>query len=279
MDIRPSVVKGVCSTVRVEEGAACVSANADARAAFVTEAFDADLRSDLCANLFGVAHYAHFSTLSGFEGGEGVEYKVERFLVEVAKSLVDEEASDVEGAARERGESECQGKGDNKGFAAREGVDKSAFVEHVVVDDFEGEGALDDIELIARRELGEMLIGVLDEEGEREGLCQVSESFAVGRSEEFLESAPLLGVVVRFEELAVVVGCGKQALFVSLYAAALFAHGFALSVEQLVELSALCHEDVDVHLRCVRLGLPARDSAARRALCFARRAIGRRGVS
>lgn len=258
MGIRPSVVKGVCSTVRVEEGAACASANADARTAFVTEAFDADLRSDLCANLFGVAHHAHFSALSGFEGGEGVEHQVKRFLVEVAKSLIDEEASDVEGAARERGESECQGERDNKGFAARERVDKTAFVEHVVVDDFEGEGALDDIEPIARRELGEMLIGVLDEEGEREGLCQVSESFAVGRSEEFLESAPFLGIVVRFEELAVVVGCGKQALFVSLYAAALFAHGFALSVELLVESGTLCHEDIDVHLRGAAVGCGGR---------------------
>ena len=84
-------------------------------------------------------------------------------------------------------------------------MDKPALVEHIVVDDFEGQGAFDHIELIARCESAEMVVGVVDEEGEGERLRQVSEAFAVGRSEEFLESAPFLGVVARFEQFAVVV--------------------------------------------------------------------------
>ena len=41
------------------------------------------------------------------------------------------------------------------------------------------------------------MIGVLNEEGEGEGLCQITESFAVGRAEQLVESAPLFGVVAR----------------------------------------------------------------------------------
>jgi len=173
------------------------SENADLRAASAAVAFDTDLRRNLRADLFGVAHHTHLASLSGFEGREGGEHEIERFLVEVAKSFIDEETADVEGAARERSQAQCECEGDNEGLAAREGVDKSVLVEHIVVDDFEGEGAFEDIELIARGESAEVMIGVLNEEGEGEGLRQITESFAVGRAEQLVESAPLFGVVAR----------------------------------------------------------------------------------
>lgn len=126
------------------------SENADLRATSAAVAFDTDLRCNLRADLFGVAHHTHLASLSGFEGREGGEHEIERFFVEVAKSFIDEETADVEGAARERSQAQCEREGDNEGLAAREGVDKSVLVEHIVVDDFEGEGAFEDIELIAR---------------------------------------------------------------------------------------------------------------------------------
>ena len=173
------------------------SENADLRATSAAVAFDTDLRRNLRADLFGVAHHTHLASLPGFEGREGGEHEIERFLVKVAKSFIDEETADVEGVARERSQAQCECEGDNEGLAAREGVDKSVLVEHIVVDDFEGEGAFEDIELIARGESAEVMIGVLNEEGEGEGLCQITESFAVGRAEQLVESAPLFGVVAR----------------------------------------------------------------------------------
>lgn len=230
------------------------SENADLRAASAAVAFDTDLRRNLRADLFGVAHHTHLASLSGFEGREGGEHEIERFFVEVAKSFIDEETADVEGAARERSQAQCEREGDNEGLAAREGVDKSVLVEHIVVDDFEGEGAFEDIELIARGESAEVMVGVLNEEGEGEGLCQIAESFAVGRAEQFVESAPLFGVVARLVDFLIVVFGFAQALFVSLYAASLFAHGFALAIQFVVELRALCHEDIEVHFHGIAVG-------------------------
>lgn len=44
------------------------SENADLRATSATVAFDTDLRRNLRADLFGVAHHTHLASLSGFEG-------------------------------------------------------------------------------------------------------------------------------------------------------------------------------------------------------------------
>ena len=49
----------------------------------------------------------------------------------------------------------------------------------------------------------------------------------------------------------------------SLYAASLFAHGFALAIQFVIELRALCHEDIEVHFH----GTPSAASRLMRAAC------------
>ena len=107
------------------------------------------------------------------------------------------------------------------------------------------------------------MIGVLNEEGESEGLRQITESFAVGRAEQLVESAPLFGVVARLVDFLIVVFGFAQALFVSLYAASLFAHGFALAIQFVIELRALCMRT----LRSISTGSPSAASWLMRAAC------------
>ena len=67
----------------------------------------------------------------------------------------------------------------------------------------------------------------------------------------------------------------------SLYAASLFAHGFALAIQFVIELRALCHEDIEVHFHGIAVGRFVVDAGSLRfkfeialfgrALCFARR--------
>ena len=78
-----------------------------------------DLRTDLGAYLVGVADDAHFSALGILKVGERRHNEVERGVVEVAETLVNEEAADAQIVARERGKSQGQRETDNEGFAAR----------------------------------------------------------------------------------------------------------------------------------------------------------------
>ena len=123
MGIRPSVVCISVSAGAMRCTESFRSENADLRATSAAVAFDTDLRRNLRADLFGVAHHTHLASLPGFEGREGGEHEIERFLVKVAKSFIDEETADVEGVARERSQAQCECEGDNEGLAAREGVD------------------------------------------------------------------------------------------------------------------------------------------------------------
>ena len=91
------------------------------------------------AYLRRVAYYSYLAALCALEVSERLDYHGEAFVVEVAESFVDKEASYCEVAAREGGEAEGEAEADDEGFAAREARHGAFLVAHVSVYYFEPE--------------------------------------------------------------------------------------------------------------------------------------------
>lgn len=151
-------------------------------------------------DLLCVADDAYAASLLAVEACKGLHDEVEAVLVEVSEALVDEEGAYGEASAGDVGEGKGKGEADEEGFAAAEGADVAALVEHVAVDDLEVECAGEGAEFVARGELPQPLVGALGKDAEREALRETAEPLAVGTSEECVQTPPLLKGMARGEQ-------------------------------------------------------------------------------
>jgi hypothetical protein len=147
------------------------------------------LDRDFFGHLNDVGDDADFAALR-LETHEGVEGGVQGLGVETAKTFVYEERFDAQAAGGKGGEAEGERERNEKGFAAREGVDGAAFATHVVVEDFEAEGARMAFEVVTVGEGGELGVGLAKEDVEGVLLGEVAKLFAVGGTNEVAEVCP-----------------------------------------------------------------------------------------